>query len=215
MAGDPDFLSGKPASYLADDKAVIPSSAIAYWNLSALDTSDFGRPGGLAYGLTTLPVTVHGTLAEAANYPSTQQELIIPRGAQHPDLAFAASTLMYWDNSVLLGRAAVSGSPIRKDQHRWLGQVFAGVAAARKQAGLPGNPIAALAGVRLQPTLALLSTASNPINPVDLYYQRQLAAATTLVLSGLETPEAALQGVQQRVLAEQVRLKVAYGNWRW
>ena len=215
VAGDPDFLSGKPASYLADGKAVIPSSAIAYWNLSALDTSDFGRPGGLAYGLTTMPVTVHGTLAEAANYPSTQQELIIPRGALHPELAFAASTLMYWDNSVLLGRAAVSGSPIRKDQHRWLDQVFAGEAAARKQAGLPGNPIAALAGVQLQPTLALLSTASNPINPVDPYYQRQLAAATTLVLSGLETPEAALQGVQQRVLAEQVRLKAAYGDWRW
>ena len=215
VARDPDFLSGKPTAYLADGKAVIPSSAVAYWNLSALDTSDFGHPGGLAYGLTTMPVTVHGTLAEAANYPTTQQELIIPRGAAHPDLAFAASTLMYWDNSVLLGRAAVSGSPIRKDQHRWLNQVFAGEATARTLAGLPGNPIAALQGVRLQPTLALLSTASNPINPVDPYYQQQLATATALVLSGLQTPELALAGVQRRVLAEQTRLKTAYGDWRW
>ncbi|HVA88972.1 MAG TPA: hypothetical protein VNL71_03940, partial [Chloroflexota bacterium] len=157
---------------------------------------------------------VNGTLAEAANYPTTQQEIIVPQGAKHPDLAFAVSKLMFWDHSDLLGRAA-SGSPVVKDQSPWLNQFLAGEAATRKQADLPGNPIASLEAVKLQPTLGLLSKASNPINPIDPYYQEQLSLATDRVLSGLQTPEDALAGVQQRVLDETRRLKARYGAWNW
>jgi len=214
LAADPDFLGGNPSAYLATGKAILPQSGYAYWNAPPLDAFSFGVKGGLQYQLTPMPVTVNGTLAEAANYPTTQQEIIVPRGAKHPDLAFAVSKLMFWDHGNVLGWAA-SGSPVVKDQSTWLTQFFAGEAATRKQAGLPGNPIASLEAVKLQPKLGLLSKQSNPINPVDLYYQTTLAQATEQVLLGKQSPLAALQGVQKQVLAEEQRLKSQYGAWNW
>jgi hypothetical protein len=82
-------------------------------------------------------------------------------------------------------------------------------------AGLPGNPFASLAGVKMQPMLGLLSKASNPINPVDIYYQQQLGTATARVLSGQQNPLAALADVQQAVLAEEQQLQAHYGAWNW
>jgi hypothetical protein len=214
LSHDPDFLTGSKNSYLATGKAIIPPSGFAYWNIPPLDANSFGVKGGLSYQLTRLPVTVHGSMAEATNYPSTQQEVIIPRGAAHPDLAFAVSKMMFWDYNYLLGRST-SGSPVRKAQSQWLTDLIGAEGATRKQAGLPGNPFAQLAGVKLQPALGLISKASNPINPVDLYYQLQLHAATVRVLSGQETPEFALAGVQTRVLAEEQQLRAKYGAWNW
>ena len=44
-----------------------------------------------------------------ANYPSTQQKVIVPRGAAHPEIVFAVNKTLFWDDSFLLGRA-ISGS---------------------------------------------------------------------------------------------------------
>ena len=67
----------------------------------------------------------------------------------------------------------------------------------------------------MQPALGRLSKASDPINPVDPYYQQQLVAETTRVLYGQESPLYALQQVQRRVLAQEQRLKAQYGAWAW
>ncbi len=214
LAGDPDYLSGNPKAYLATGKAIIPQSGYAYWNAPPLDSYAFGVKGGLSYQITPMPVTVHGTLAEAASYPTTQQEIIIPRGAQHPDLAFAVSKMMCWDYNYLLARST-SGSPLVKGQGQWLNELIATEAATRKLAGLPGNPFATLQGVKLQPKLGMLSKASDPLNPVDIYYQAQLARATARVLYGQASPHDALQTVQRLVLGEEQRMKAEYGNWNW
>jgi ABC-type glycerol-3-phosphate transport system substrate-binding protein len=214
LSRDPDFLTGDRASYLVSGKALVTPSSDAYWNLTPFDAYSFGVKGGLRYALTPLPPTLHGTEAEVATYPSTMQEVMIPSGARHPDLAFAVSKAMFWDNGYLLG-LATSGSPIVKDQQRWLGELLSGEGAVRVQAGLQGNPFANLAGVRMQPQLGLLSDAASPTNPVDPYYQQQLALATDNVLHGLQSPQAALQSVQRLVLAQERRLQSRYGRWNW
>jgi ABC-type glycerol-3-phosphate transport system substrate-binding protein len=214
LSGDPDYLEGNRGSYFVQGKEILPSTGYAYWNIPPLDTFGYGVQGGVRYQLTTMPVTAHGSLTEAANYPSTQQEIIIPRGAAHPDAAFAASKMICWDYNYLLGRA-VGGSAVVKSQNTWLKEVIAVEAATRQQAHLPGNPIAGLRGVQMQPMLGLLSKAANPINPVDLAYQADLARATDRVLSGQLAPEAALLGVQKQVLADQQKLRSQYGTWNW
>ena len=88
-------------------------------------------------------------------------------------------------------------------------------AATREQAGLPVNPIAQLRAVQMQLMLGLLSKAANPINPVDLVYQEDLARATDRVLSGQQSPETALLDVQSQVLVAQHRLAAQYGIWNW
>ena len=105
--------------------------------------------------------------------------------------------------------AAGSSRGTREDE------AIAGEAAVRQLAGLPGNPAANLQGLRMQPRLGRISRASNPINPVDPYYRQQLIAETERVLSGQELPEQALQMAQQRVLAQEQRLKLRYGPWNW
>jgi hypothetical protein len=161
------------------------------------------------------PPTVHGTLAEAANYPTTQVEMVIPPGAKHPDVAFAVSKMMFWDYGYLLG-PTTNGDPVAKDQERWVQAMVAGEAAQRKRVGLPGNPAATLQGLMMQPQLARLSTAVDPINPVDPYYEEQLNKYTAQVLYGQGlTPLAALQTVQRLVVADEQRLKAQYGSWNW
>jgi len=214
LSGDPDFLTGNPKAYLATGKALITPSGNVYWNIGPLDANSFGVRGGLTYQLTPLPPTPHGSESEVASYPSTLQEAIIPPGAKNPDLAFAVSKMMFWDNGARLGRS-LSGSPVARNPGQWLGQAIAGEAATRRQAGLPGNPAATLAGLRLQPSLGLLSKASNPTNPVDSYYRRQLVAATERVLDGRESPADALRRVQRGVLDQERHLAAAYGAWNW
>jgi ABC-type glycerol-3-phosphate transport system substrate-binding protein len=214
LAGDPDFLGGDRRAYMVNGKALITPSGYAFWNTPAFDSFSFGRRDGVSYQLTPLPPTVDGTMAGAANYPSTMQEVIIPTGARHPDVAFAVSKVMFWDHGYLLGRST-SGSPVVQDQGKWLATVIATEAAVRKQAGLPGNPIAGLAGLRLQPQLGLLSRASSPLNPVAVQYHQQLLAATERVLLGQQAPDAALAQVQAEVVAQQQMLKAHYGAWNW
>jgi ABC-type glycerol-3-phosphate transport system substrate-binding protein len=214
LAGDPDFLNGSARSYLVTGKAAITASGGAYWNLQPFDQHSFGVQGGITYQLTPLPPTPDGTAANVANYPSTMQEIVIPTGAREAALAFAVSKAIFWDNSALLG-GSLSGSPMVDNQRQWLSQADAGESALRQLANLPGNPIAALAGVKMQPKLGLESKASNPINPVDAYYQQQLLLATTSVLEGQQSPEAALKAVQGKVLKEEQRLRGEYGAWNW
>lgn len=214
VAGDPDFLNGSPKAYLAVGKTLAAPSGAAYWNIAPLDANSFGVPGGLSYQLTPLPPTPHGTPAEAATYPSTMQEVLVPRGARHAGLAFAVSKLTFWDDGYLLGRS-LSGSPVAHGLSQWLAEAIAGESAVRRQAGLPGNPAASLQGLRLQPRLGLMSQAASPINPVDPFYQQQLIAQTRRVLYGQTSPAQALQMVQRAVLAQEQRLKAEYGAWNW
>ena len=119
---------------------------------------------------------------------------------------------MFWDNGYLLGRS-LSGSPVAYNLHQWLGEAITGEGAVRHEAGLPGNPAASLQGLKMQPVLGRVSRASNPINPVDPYYQQQLVAETKRVLSGQEAPAHALEVVQRRVLAQEQHLQAQHGNW--
>jgi ABC-type glycerol-3-phosphate transport system substrate-binding protein len=214
LAGDPDFLSGNPHSYMVLGKAAIVPSGGAYWNIQPFDQHSFGVKGGLSYQLTPLPPTPDGSAANVANYPSTLQEIVIPVGAGRPDYAFAVGKAMFWDNGDLLG-GSLSGSPTVINQRQWLNDAVAGERALRQLAGLPGNPIARLAGFKNQPALGLESKASNPISPADAYYQQQLHSATTSVLEGRESPAAALAIVQRKVLSEEQRLRTIYGAWNW
>jgi ABC-type glycerol-3-phosphate transport system substrate-binding protein len=214
LSGDPDIWSGSPKDYMARGKILIAPSANAYWSITPFDTFDFGFKGGLTYQLTPLPPTVHGTLAEVANYPATQQEIVIPTGARHPDAAFAASRMICWDYGYLLG-PSTNGSPVAKDQERWLRYMITGEATARKRAGLPDNPAAHLQGLLMQPMLARLSKAWLPTNPVEIYYQEQLNKYTARVLFGQMSPQAALAQVQRLVVAQEQRLKGQYGAWNW
>ena len=214
LSGDPDIWNGSAKDYMATGKALISPSATAYWSIVPFDSFNFGVPGGLDYQVTALPPTVHGTMAEAASFPSTQQLVIIPPGAKHPDAAFAVSKTISWDYGYLLG-PSTNGSPVAADQERWLKSFVDGEAATRKAAHLSGNPAAALQGIANQPALARQSKAWLPTNPVEIYYQNQLLEASARVLYGQQTPEAALAQVQQRVLAEQNRLRSQYGAWNW
>lgn len=214
LSGNPDIWSGSPKDYMATGKALIPPSATAWWSVTAFDTFPFGIKGGLQYALTPLPPTVHGTVAEAANYIVPQQEIVIPRGAKHPDAAFRAIKTTVWDYGYLLGPTS-DGSPVAADQERWLNAFIVGEAAARKHAGLRGNPVASMKGIKKLPALARMSRAPYPTNPVDVYYEEQLGKATARVLYGQQTPQAALQQVQQLVLADEQRLKAQYGSWTW
>jgi ABC-type glycerol-3-phosphate transport system substrate-binding protein len=214
LSGDPDIWNGSSKDYMATGQALISPSANAYWSITPFDGFNFGVKGGLSYQLTPLPPTKDGTMDEVANLPSTQQEIIIPPGAQHPDAAFALSKMICWDYGYLLG-PSTNGSPVAGDQERWLHAMVVGEAAARKGAGLSGNPSARLQGLQMQPMLARVSKAWLPTNPVDIYYLEQLNKATLRVLYGQQTPQAALQQVQTLVLAEQQRLKAQYGAWNW
>jgi multiple sugar transport system substrate-binding protein len=214
LSGDPDFWTGSPKDYMATGQALIPPDADSYWDVSAWDSFDFGVKGGIQYNLTPLPVSLHGTLADAQNFPAGEQVIIIPPGAKHPDQAFAISKLISWDYGYLLG-PSTNGSPVTGDQQKWLDAMFAGEAASRKATGLAGNPSASLPGLKNQPMLAIQSKTHLPINPVNIYYQTQLLQASARVLYGQQTPQAALAQVQQEVLAEQSRLQSQYGKWNW
>lgn len=214
LSGDPDIWNGSSKDYMATGKAMISPSANAYWSITPFDGNTFGVKGGLGYQLTPLPPTLHGTMAEVANYPSTQQVIVIPPGAKHPDVAFAVSKLICWDYGYLLG-PSTNGSPVASQQQQWLNAMIAGEAKARKAAGLSGNPAAHLQGLLMQPELARLSKTWLPLNPVDIYYEEQINKATEQVLYGQMTPLAALQHVQTLVLSEQQRLKAQYGSWNW
>ena len=214
LSGDPDIWSGSPKDYMARGKILIAPSANAYWSITPFDNFTFGFRGGLTYQLTPLPPTAHGTLDEVSNYPSTQQLIIIPPGAKHPDQAFAVSKMICWDYGYILG-PSTNGSPVAKDQEKWLSYMITGEAAARKRAGLPGNPAATLEGLKMQPKLARLSEAFNAINPVEIYYQEQLSKYTARALYGQMSPQAALAQVQRLVVAQQQRLKAQYGAWNW
>lgn len=214
LAGDPDFLGGNPRAFMVSGKALITPSGYAFWNTPPFDSFNFGQKDGVSYQLTPLPPTRDGAMAEAASYPSTMQEAIIPPGARHPDAAFAVSALMFWDHGYLLGRST-SGSPVVRDQGKWLATVIATEAAVRAQAGLPGNPIAGLEGLRLQPQLGMLSRASSPLNPAAITYHQQLVAATERVLLGRQAADAALAQVQAGAVAEEQQLRAQYGPWSW
>ena len=214
LAGDPDIWNGSPKDDMASGKAMITPSANAYWSITPFDTFSFGVSGGLQYGLTTLPPTKDGSMADAANIPSTQQVIIIPPGAKHPDAAFAASKFIAGDNGYLLG-PSTNGSPIAADQECWLTALIAGEAGLRQKAKLPGNPSATLAPLKLQPQLARNSKAYLPINPVEIFYQDQLTKATVRVLYGQQSPADALAQVQRLVLADEKRLQNQYGSWSW
>ena len=214
LSGDPQIWAGSSKDYLATGKILLAPEANAYWAITPFDTFNFGVKGGIQYNLTTLPPTLNGTMAEAANIPATQQAIIIPPGAKHPDAAFLVSKFITWDNGTLLG-PSTNGSPVAADQERWLAGLISGEAGLRKKAGLPGNPSASLASLKLQPQLARQSQTTLPINPVDVYYQDQLAKATSRVLYGQEAPAAALSDVQKLVLSDQKRLQGQYGSWNW
>jgi ABC-type glycerol-3-phosphate transport system substrate-binding protein len=213
-SGDPEIWSESPKDYMATGKILISPQAIAYWALTVFDNTNFGVKGGLAYDLTLQPPTANGSLAEVANYSDTQQLIVIPPGAKHPDLAFALAKMICWDYGYLLG-PSTNGSPVAKDQDRWLTAMLAGEAAARKRAGLPGNPAAHVQGLLNQPMLARLSKGFNPINPVNTYYGGQLSKAVVQVLYGQDTAQSALHRVQQLVLAQEQRYRSQYGNWNW
>jgi ABC-type glycerol-3-phosphate transport system substrate-binding protein len=214
LAGDPDIWNGSPKDYMASGKALISQSANSYWSVTPFDSFTYGVKGGLQYELTPLPPSVHGTLAEAANYPSTQQVIIIPPGAKHPDAAFAAGKFICWDNGSLLG-PSTNGSPVAADQQHWLDALLAGEAGIRQKAGLAGNPSASLTGMKMQPQLARNSQAYLPINPVEVYYIDQLDKATARVLFGQQSASDALAQVQHLVLADEQHLKNQYGSWNW
>lgn len=214
LSGDPQIWAGSSKDYMAQGKSLIAPEANAYWAITPFDTFTFGVKGGLQYDLTMLPPTLHGTMAEAANIPATQQAIIIPPGAKHPDAAFLVSKFISWDHGSLLG-PSTNGSPVATDQTRWLTALIAGEAQLRKKAGMTGNPSATLPALQLQPQLARMSQTTLPLNPVDVYYQDQLAKATARVFYGQQTPAAALAEVQQLVLADQQRLQGQYGSWKW
>ncbi len=214
LAGDPDIWNGSAKDYMASGKALITPSANSYWSLTPFDSFTFGAKGGLQYQLTWLPPTIHGVMPEAANYPSTQQVIVIPPGAAHPAAAFAAAKFIAWDNGYLLG-PSTNGSPVAADQKRWLTALLDGEATIRQKSGLSGNPMAGLPGVEMQPNLARNSQAYLPINPVEVYYIDQLDKATVRVLYGQQTPAAALAQVQRLVLADEQRLRNQYGSWNW
>ncbi|HWE63444.1 MAG TPA: extracellular solute-binding protein, partial [Chloroflexota bacterium] len=206
LSGDPQIWNGSPKDYMVSGKTMIASEANAYWSITPFDTFTFGVKGGVQYNLTPLPPTVDGTTAEAANYPSTQQVIIIPPGAKHPDAAFLASKFISWDNGYLLG-PSTNGSPVAQDQQRWVNALISGEAGLRQKAGMAGNPSATLEGIKLQPALARASQTYLPLNPVDVFYQDQLSKATARVLYGQQSPAAALAQVQRLVLADEQRLQ--------
>jgi hypothetical protein len=138
----------------------------------------------------------------------------VPWACQHPNQAFAVSKMICWDYGYILG-PSTNGSPVAKDQEKWLSYMITGEASARQRAGLPGNPAATLEGLKMQPKLAHLSTAFNAINPVEIYYQEQLSKYTARALYGQMSPQAALAQVQRLVVAQQQRLKAQYGAWNW
>ena len=214
LSGDPQIWNGSPKDYQAVGKTLIPSESNSYWSITPFDSFSFGVPGGLQYQLTNMPPTVDGTMAEAANIPATQQAIIIPPGAKHPDAAFAVSKFICWDNGYLLG-PSTNGSPVAADQEKWLNGLVVGEAANRKASKLPGNPSATLAALTLQPQLARNSQAYLPVNPVDVFYEDQLAKATARVLFGQQSASDALAQVQRLVVADQQRLQNQYGSWNW
>jgi ABC-type glycerol-3-phosphate transport system substrate-binding protein len=214
LTGDPDIWNGSPKDYMASGKAIISPSANAYWAITPFDQNTFGVKGGLDYQVTPLPPTVHGTMAEVANYPATQQVVIIPPGARHPDAAFLATKFISMDNGYLLG-PSTNGSPVAADQQKWVNAFIAGEKPFRQKAGLPGNPVASLQAVQMQPSLAKLSQAYLPINPVNVYYLEQLNKATARVLYGQQSPSAALAQVQKLVVADEQHLQNQYGKWNW
>jgi ABC-type glycerol-3-phosphate transport system substrate-binding protein len=214
LVGDPQIWAGSAKDYQATGKTLIPSEADAYWSITPYDSFSFGVSGGLQYQLTNLPPTVDGTMAEAANVPATQQAIIIPTGAKHPDAAFAVSKFITWDNGYLLG-PSTNGSPVAADQTKWLNALISGEAGNRTAAKLSGNPSASLTALKLQPQLAKNSRSYLPINPVDVFYQDQLSKATARVLFGQQSPADALNQVQKLVTADEQRLKSQYGNWNW
>lgn len=214
LSGDPDIWNGSPKDYMATGKILIGPSATSYWSVTPWDTFTFGVKGGLHYAITPLPPSIHGAAAEAANFPTGEQVIVIPTGAKHPDAAFAISKFICWDNGYLLG-PSTNGSPVAADQERWVNALFAGEAAARRAAHLPGNPSSTMQGFKNQAMLARQSRTHLPINPVDVYYQDQLLKASARVLYGQQSPADALAQVQRLVLAEQVRLQNQYGKWNW
>lgn len=214
LAGDPQIFNGSPKDYMVTGKALIPADAFGYFNLVAFNIFKFGTKNGVTYNLTPAPPTASGTLKEVVNYPGTQQTVVIPVGAKHPAQAFAISKFITWDNGYLMGPSG-NGSPVAKDQERWVQSLIQGAGALRKSNGLPGNPMASLVGIKQQPMLARMSTATFPLNPVNIFYQQQLAQATANVLYGKQSPAAALAQVQRLVVAQEQRLKSQYGPWNW
>jgi ABC-type glycerol-3-phosphate transport system substrate-binding protein len=215
ISGDPNFWGGSPKDYMASGKALITFDAQAYWSITPFDQNTFGFKGGLEYNVTPLPpTTTPNNLAEVADFPSTQQLIVIPPGAKNADTAFAIAKFITWDHGTLLG-PSTNGSPVSKDQDAWLAGLVKGEAAFRKSAGLAGNPSATLPGVQAQPKLARLSQAFLPTNPVETYYIEQLNIATSNVLYGKQSPADALAQVQKLVVAYEAKLKSQYGAWNW
>lgn len=140
--GDPGPWSCSKSDYMATGKTLFDPT-FAYW-----DGVQFDRCYHQKWSMTWMP-TRDGTLSEAKSMQQTQWFVGIPKGAQHPQLAFDFWKKTIYDNGQLTG--PTTNGYVRPAQAKsWWSDLVRTEGKTRKQHGSQGNPMAGLVPMELK-----------------------------------------------------------------
>jgi ABC-type glycerol-3-phosphate transport system substrate-binding protein len=202
------FISGDPSVWSCSKNAYLPTGKIifaidAYWSGGQMDTC-YNTQWALGFA-----PTAHGTPAERKSVDVTAWNLMIPRGAKHPQLAFDFVKFTTWEHGYLQG-PTTNGYVKAGQGNLWAQDLDQTEAAIRAKNHYPGNPmVEALARVDIPESEVGQVGLTSDL--ADGYVHDQLARSWEQIEYGRQSVSQALDQLQQLVDNQQRILRAQAG----
>jgi maltose-binding protein MalE len=193
ISGDPDIWGGyTPKAYFPAGKILLNVSG--FWTGQGLDEA-FNLDWRMAP-----PPTPHGTLADRQAIDVGAQQVEIPTGAKHAQLAWKFARYTLWDYGYVQG-AAGDGYTVPSQANEWAKVVADSDAANRQKNHFPGNPMAT--AVKLVTQDGALGRTYDPTDPALSYYKTYMNNAWQKIEYGQASVDSALSEAQRLITIKQ------------
>lgn len=199
-SGDPGVFSCSKKAYYTAGKILFPIDA--YWSGTQTDTC-YGLPWKLAP-----PPTPHGTRAERRAVSTTAQQIEIPTGAKHAQLAWDFVKFTFWDHGNLQG-PLTDGYAVAAQAGAWAHSLVTAEQRIREHNHYPGNPVAAAIPLVMQD--AALGQVFLPTDVASPNYDTLMAQAWQQIEYGRASVDQALDRAQQLIDTQQRALHAQFG----
>ncbi len=201
IGADPTIWNGyTPKAYLPSGKVLLDFSGFwtglqldQYWNV---------------YWKLSPPPTPHGTLAERQAVDVGAQQVEIPTGAKHAQLAWDFATFTLWDYGYLQG-PTTNGYTLLSQAQPWANIVAQNAGQTRAKNHFPGNPMAQALKLVMQD--GALGRTYAPTDVASPYYFNYLDQAWQQIEYGRATVDQALDQAQHLIDVKQQALRAQFG----
>jgi ABC-type glycerol-3-phosphate transport system substrate-binding protein len=203
ISGDPDIWGGyTPKAYFPSGKTLLNISG--YWTGQQLDLYF-----NVSWRMAQAP-TPHGTPAELRACDVGAQQIEIPTGAKHAQLAWDFTRFTLWDYGYVQG-AAGDGYTVPAQAEKWAQVVVNSDARSRARNHFPGNPMAEAIKVAIRD--GQLGRTYDPTDPATPYYVDIMNRAWQQMEYGRASVDQALDEAQRLIDARQRALFAQFGMW--